>query len=688
MHLRPALHPRDLAADPDALTWYAAALDPRYAAEWLLRAAEFVPDDWVDICIDAAISGGWQSSPSFDEVVLAVADRLTARTNAEPVQGTLLAILSAPAFAPAAPRIGKWLARVATAGDAGVLADWLSHPELLAGAPDVRSAMELVLLERGSAELRRSARLNLAVSIAINIDAASPQHRELALRVLLLNEGARLPPAPSPWGPPPALLAQERERAVLARERERLLPIVERALGEGVDPSLACDVATAIGWSVAAETAFSSPDLPRVAAALVERIATDGESIEELAALSRCLHALFKSEHPLQRMRSPRAIQSAISVAISRSGSGDRERLGRWVATTAESWFDVHGLCRGDEGEGALSRLLTSPVLSTLVDRPQLHSALRPVLESRLARGAGPVVDVVQAILDAHPDDAAAVGPAVRSLPTRAVRLAAPVGSVSLDELTVELERIFLRSWTKPVAGVDVGRLVRDANRIELAALPEGLKYEIAFGVLRLDRDSVAGAPCGASGDTALALTALFIAHELVHGAQGFAHKDLVAALRATGGETTLMHIDLAADHAATSIVHEARRTWPLVWLKELQWSALRSFPVGPHHIAAARSRKLGRALSSRADYLIRRHEIVRSERLRDGYAFIELGPAGGKLLLLASGPPMNALGATELSADDATLLGRAADARAPSVAELDELLLRLLRSACTPQLV
>lgn len=96
--------------------------------------------------------------------------------------------------------------------------------------------------------------------------------------------------------------------------------------------------------------------------------------------------------------------------------------------------------------------------------------------------------------------------------------------------------------------------------------------------------------------------------------------------------------------------------------------------------------RKIGRVLGLRVDFLVREHRIISADALGDGYAFVEFGLAGGHIAILASGPPMKVLGHAELSAEDAKLLARAADLNAPTLSELDRVLLRLAQRACALQ--
>lgn len=565
MTLRSRLDPNTLADCPEAYFWYAAALDPEDARVWLQRASEHFDDaQWLDICVGIAWIAGSTSHRGVAEMAVPIADRIVKHKTVEGLEDVLRGLVAAPLLRPVYPRVGEWLARHATAGEMGLVADWLT-----AGAvsddPSVRLQLELALLERGSAELRRPERISLAAQIVESVDKGQPDRREMALRVLLHNERARQMAEASPdkmgrdgmpGVNPPALLA-----------------ITERTLADGADLSLAWDVATVVGWIGACRIAFGTPTLGRVSAALIEKLADDAESVGPWGARS-CFDDLLRSEHDLPTLRSPHAIRDAIAAVVhARPSEPERRRVERWARTAAESWFDVHGLCQGDVAGMTLLERVAQDRVESMLKNPLLHRPVREALEHRLSNAAGTRVEAARAILDAHPDEPSAVVPAFRALPVRAILLDAVTGGgVSLADLTVELERLLLRPWPRRVGGVDLDNLLGGAGCIRCTPLANERKYDLSGGALQLDDRSLLHTVADAKGETALALAALYVAHELVHGAQGLDDKGTVAALRATGGETALLHLDLAADHAAALVVHEARRTWPIEWLNGAAW--------------------------------------------------------------------------------------------------------------------
>jgi hypothetical protein len=179
------------------------------------------------------------------------------------------------------------------------------------------------------------------------------------------------------------------------------------------------------------------------------------------------------------------------------------------------------------------------------------------------------------------------------------------------------------------------------------------------------------------------ALSAMYLLHELVHVAQRLVSKQMMLEVRAAGAETTLQHLDLAADHAAACLAHDAVPRWKLSWLKELQGSSLTAYPVGPFHTLGSRARKALRLVSLRLDFLAREGRWLLAKEAGDAYLFVDHGPAGGQLLALAGTPPFPVLRCVGLSAEDAALLTSAADEDGgdDAISKVDALLVRLFGS-------
>lgn len=130
----------------------------------------------------------------------------------------------------------------------------------------------------------------------------------------------------------------------------------------------------------------------------------------------------------------------------------------------------------------------------------------------------------------------------------------------------------------------------------------------------------------------ATAALALYGVHELVHIAQGMDDKRRVRALRRSGGEEVLMHLDLHADHLAAATLAAAMPSWSLLWLKEVQCASLHDFPIlGEHGSSAARRKEL-RALSVQCGVACRR--IGLSGVHDDGYVYVVHGDSDDAMLL------------------------------------------------------
>lgn len=259
--------------------------------------------------------------------------------------------------------------------------------------------------------------------------------------------------------------------------------------------------------------------------------------------------------------------------------------------------------------------------------------AVRRSLERQIELHPSAGASVAARILAAHPGEPNAVVPAILALPERAVRLAAESSGPPLDELMRELERALLSSWVTPIGGVNVGALLAGVRRLALEDLPHGRQVDHRGDLFCFDRGSLQRVVSGRSGDEALALAALWAAHEMLHEAQGLTDRDTVAVLRSTGGETTLLHVDLAADHTAALWIEQALPGWTLIALKDLHGANVLRYPAGRNHIVAARARKVGRVVALRIDWLVRQHALVRRDKLGAGYAFADFGPGGGKIV-------------------------------------------------------
>lgn len=228
-----------------------------------------------------------------------------------------------------------------------------------------------------------------------------------------------------------------------------------------------------------------------------------------------------------------------------------------------------------------------------------------------------------------------------------------------------------------------LGWILGPASEILLTSLDSDDKVRATGHVVAVDdsyfRDMIA---CEGWTERARQLSALYFLHELVHIAQGIADYENVQRVRSTGAEMTLMHLDLAADHAAALMAARAVPRWDLHDLKELTATPSPLFPASTFHTDAARHRKGARLVSHRLDLMIRRSHAKLAERLRGGYAFADYGPSGGHLLIMMSGPPTMVVKVAPLKATDAGVLMSAADdhpATTDIVGQIDAILARAL---------
>ena len=254
-----------------------------------------------------------------------------------------------------------------------------------------------------------------------------------------------------------------------------------------------------------------------------------------------------------------------------------------------------------------------------------------------------------------------------------------------LEAIRRQLESVINFPWLEPVFAVDLRALIGTASRVEFTKLDKDDKVRAEGEVLHVEREAFDGMIRGSRDqESTLALASLYLVHELVHVAQGIGDKDAVTRLRSTGGETTLMHVDLSADHAAALAVARAEPRWTVSWLKDFQGRSLDDFPARWTHTEASRARKAARLVGLRVDYLARRQGVSVPPALASGYLFADFGPAGGSFLLMAGGPPTSMLGSAPLGREDAEVLARAADeanANPKGLARVDEVLLRALTS-------
>ena len=237
---------------------------------------------------------------------------------------------------------------------------------------------------------------------------------------------------------------------------------------------------------------------------------------------------------------------------------------------------------------------------------------------------------------------------------------------VDLGWLNADLTRIINEPWDTPLFGVQLNRVIGSARRVRLERLDNEDKVRVTADEVQFDdeyfRSTISS--MGAT-DVCRALCTLYFLHELIHLWQGIGEMSAVRALRSTGAEMTLMHLDLAADHTAVLFANHAVPKWDVLWLKDVQSRALSAFPASSFHTQAARHRKAVRLVSIRLDFLARRDGKVPMHKVQPGYVFADYGFGGGKALVMAMGPPPMMFSSADIDTSKAALLLSAADEHA-----------------------
>ncbi|RKH32461.1 hypothetical protein D7Y13_08905 [Corallococcus praedator] len=239
--------------------------------------------------------------------------------------------------------------------------------------------------------------------------------------------------------------------------------------------------------------------------------------------------------------------------------------------------------------------------------------------------------------------------------------------TASLSWLQDEFRRVLHLPWTEPVFGIDLPRMFQGARDVRFAALPQAAQVEVRGDCVTLHEPSYQQLVASISDREELLATAmLYFLHEWVHVQQNIGQKRMVDLLREAAGESTLMQLDLSADHAAAQLTRRVEPRWNLAWLKGLQSRSLLSYPAGRGHTTASRGRKTTRFISLRLDYLVRTASRTPGwfSKLGEGYVFVDLSPGGGAMFLLVSGPPLSVVDHTRLSSEQAAFLTAIMDER------------------------
>jgi len=569
-------------------------------------------------------------------------------------------------------QIVTWFIQQAGPGKASLAADvlnkvYLHHPSNLPHWRPFQPLAEWLTLN-GSAELRSKRRAGL---VLILVEVAHRLGDELQtlvhrLRYLVLNESG----VPNPWFPPTTPL------------RSKLFDALEHALAQGASLSLVKDVILASPAAGVTETlqVLLDPkpeyiDYPRIKGALV-RALIQGSFTAKTAteAWRAAFWSPFPSE-PFPGFRTSEALDAALEALNLHSAFGFRYQHGelhelspsnarawaRYLATEAIRIYGLSDACHSTTNPHRLGLLSAYNAHISRGVRDAVYAAILSAPDS------APFA-LARTILEEAPDEQRATFAAIKAITRDSVpRAGEPHRPDLMDRLHSLLLTIVHQPWTEPVFGIDLAKLLGPATNVDFVELEQDDSVRIGQGVVQVDRRSIKSAiSLPWEEEARLALGALYFFHELIHRAQGIHTKAMVDPLHAAGAESTLLHVDLGADHAAVLLAARAMPRWSLVWLKDLQGRSLVNFPVGRFHTPAARARKAQRLVGVRLDYLARASSLLAAEVLGEGYLFSDFGPAGGAFLVLRSGPPVSLVGAGTLTPKEAELLSMSADEEQP----------------------
>jgi hypothetical protein len=501
------------------------------------------------------------------------------------------------------------------------------------------------MLQKGSAELRRSERAPLLATVLECLVDGEPAEQQLALSYISLNA--------QPQG------------GFWRRQRVLFWSTAEKVLTQGTPDWLMCELAASMyrgNWFAEDCTLpLSQPqNLPHARQALLRGL-LDGrfDSIPD-RFLPVAWEAAFS--HPIGeettrlRFSHARTLDRALRELDSRAARTEPpDTLGEWARHLAREWIRIHGL-----------RAKELQVLAIVAERQAVAGDIRTALRNAIEESR-PTRDTPLALRILN--EPGEVPGRIRSV--LALKLADPLFTYKQPErhqhLIEEFRRIIHFPWSGPIFGIDLGQMIQaeQVRDIGFTQLDQGDLVRSEKGLLYLHEPPYKHmAETIADEEEFLATTTLYFLHEWVHVHQGIGRKQTVETLRETGSESTLMHLDLSADHAAALLAQRATPRWGLSWLKDVQGRSLLEYLAGRGHTAASRSRKTTRLVSLRIDFLARVATRPPNwlDQLGGGYAFTDLSPGGGAMLLLVSGPPFSVVDHTRLAAEQVTLLTTAMD--------------------------
>jgi len=328
--------------------------------------------------------------------------------------------------------------------------------------------------------------------------------------------------------------------------------------------------------------------------------------------------------------------------------------------------------------------------LDILAAEPRLAAGIARALGRALDASARDGFDDARAVMARAADEPRLASVALLLLPS--ADASAEVEIESLDDVREVLRSIVRTIHAGPVSGVNVAKLFRGAHEVIIAeprVPPPDVLIDFSDGAVLTSntaeyRRIMRKVRKLGTREDALATCALYFVHEAIHVLQGIQRKPHVTALRATGSEHTLAHLDLEADDLAARIV-AASTSWSLGYLKNIEGIGAMAFPASMHHTNASVTRKSVRLISLRFDHVIRERGLFDIAPNADGYGSVEIPFGEGEMLVMWNGPAYHrVLGTVWMHAGEAHRLTRVArDARDPIA--LDEMLDKLLERWQSP---
>lgn len=515
------------------------------------------------------------------------------------------------------------------------------------------------MIEKGAAELRQPGQGALLVMLLECLAEEKPAELQLILRFLSLNARP--------------------EEGFEIQHMALFWQVAERVLEEGAPGTLICELLAALyrgnWWAEHCSYPLKVPEkLPLAGQAILQGL-VDGRFEAIAQSGNERFHPMIwrlAFQHPPGQSKPLRFLEvSPLARALEILSQAASEptvpaALADWAHFLVKEWIRIHGL-RAKKDLEPLLKLTALPGLGEAV-----ATGLKEALEAAPPTEDTPLALQILGELGGTPEALRAVLTLELERPDFTRR-----NTASLGWLQDEFRRVLHLPWTEPVFGIDLPQMFRGARDVRFTHLPREDQVELRGDCINLHEPSYQQLVASISDREELLATAmLYFLHEWVHVQQNIGQKRMVDLLREAGGESTLMHLDLSADHAAAQLTRRAEPRWTLAWLKELQSRSLFSYPAGRGHTTASRGRKTARLISLRLDYLVRTSSRTPAwfSKLGDGYVFVDLSPGGGAMFLLVSGPPVSVVGHTRLSSEHTAFLTAIMDEREEQGDRLSEL--------------